>query len=294
MRARSAFRGVRGARRARFSLRKPVDCDRMENGERQLTFGPAIERLPWWQEVRQWLRRGDFVLLTVVGLLAAGMWAFIELAEEVFEGGTESFDRRILLAMRTSGDVDDPLGPRWLEEMGRDFTALGGVGVLTAVSLTVVAYLLLQQRAKTVLFVFASVGGGILISHLLKDFFDRPRPDLVPHGSIVYTASFPSGHSMLSAVTYLSLAALLARTHKRRVEKVYFILVAVVLTAVVGVSRVYLGVHWPTDVLAGWTAGSFWALLVWTVARWLQHRGKIEDQEQEPPDDPPPAAAPAP
>ena len=110
--------------------------------------------------------------------------------------------------------------------------------------------------------VVVAVVGGMLLSTGLKLGFERPRPDLVPHGARVYTASFPSGHAMLSAVTYLTLGALLARVQERRRVKAFFIGLAVVLTLLVGVSRVYLGVHWPSDVLAGWCVGAAWAVLV--------------------------------
>jgi undecaprenyl-diphosphatase len=116
----------------------------------------------------------------------------------------------------------------------------------------------------------------MLLSTLLKMGFDRPRPDLVPHGALVYTASFPSGHATLSAVVYLTLGALLARVQPRLVLKLYLLGLAILLTVMVGVSRVYLGVHWPTDVLAGWAVGAAWALLCWATALWLQRRGRVE------------------
>ena len=125
-------------------------------------------------------------------------------------------------------------------------------------------------------FVFASVVSGTLVSLVLKSLFERPRPELVPRAADILTASFPSGHSMLSAVVYLTLGALLARSQPRKRLKAYFLLLGLLLTLMIGVSRVYLGVHWPTDVLAGWTAGASWAILCWLVARRLQRRHAIE------------------
>ncbi len=220
----------------------------------------------------------------LVGLLALslGGWAFAELADEVLEGDTHALDEALLLAMRTPGDLSDPLGPGWLEEIGRDFTALGGVGVLTLVTLSVAGFLALAGKGRSAVFLLLAVGGGLLVSTLAKQGFDRPRPDLVPHESIVYTASFPSGHSMLSAVVYLTLGVMLARAQPRRGVKAYLMSVAVLLALAVGVSRVYLGVHWPTDVLAGWTAGAAWALACWLAATWLAARRAIEPEEGTP------------
>ncbi len=235
-------------------------------------FKKAV-RLPGRQELA--------VLLTVC-LLAGTAWSFLELAEHVQEGSTRGFDEKILLSLLNPDDISDPIGPRWVEELGRDFTALGGIGVLASVSLAVVGYLLLENKHRIALLVLLSVGGGIILSLLLKEIFGRPRPELVPHGSYVFTSSFPSGHSMMSAVTYLTLAALLARVHKRLRVRLYLLLLATLLTVVVGISRIYTGVHWPTDVVAGWTAGAFWALLCWELARWLQLRGRIEQEGADP------------
>lgn len=228
-----------------------------------------------------WLGRHELPLLLALFALAGGTWAFVELADEVVEGDTHAVDERLLLALRSPLDSQEPLGPGWMEEMGRDFTALGGVGVLVLVGLGVVGYFLLARRYRTALFTTVALSGGWLLSTVLKLGFDRPRPDLVPHGSIVYTASFPSGHSMMAAVTYLTLAAMLARAQSKRRLKAYVLLVAIVVTVLVGISRVYLGVHWPSDVLAGWTAGAAWAALCWLLARGLQRQGHIERERQE-------------
>ncbi len=215
-------------------------------------------------------------MLVATFAAATGLLAFAQLAEAVLEGDTRTFDEFLLLGLRRAADPSDPLGPRWLEEMMRDFTALGGTGVLSAVTLAVVGFLFLTGKRHAAAAVGVAVVGGLLLSQALKWGFARPRPDLVPHGQYVYTRSFPSGHAMLSAVVYLTLGALLARTQARRRVKLYLLAVAGSLTVVVGVSRVYLGVHWPTDVLAGWTVGAGWALLCWLVTLWLQKRGQVE------------------
>lgn len=222
---------------------------------------------------RRW---DELVPLAVFMLAAAALFAFVKLAEEMAEGETHAFDEMLLRALRNPADPADPLGPWWVESMFRDITALGGTTVLTIVTLGAVGYLLVDGKRAAALFVLAAIGGGTLLSNALKFAFARPRPELVAHLVDVRSLSFPSGHAMLSAVTFLTLGALLARVQPRRRLKAYLLGLALVLTLLVGASRVYLGVHWPTDVLAGWSAGAFWAMACWLAARWLQQRGRIE------------------
>lgn len=226
----------------------------------------------------RWIGGRELSVLVVLFALMGAMWGFIELADETLDGETGDFDRVVLLGMRNPVDVSDPLGPGWAEEMGRDFTALGGNAVLILLTLAVVGYLVIEGKRRIAVVVIVATLGALGTSLLLKQSFDRDRPDLVPHGSRVYTASFPSGHSMLAASTYLTLGALLARVQKRRRLKAYILLVAIGITLLVGASRVYLGVHWPTDVIAGWTAGAGWALMCWLLARWLQQHGAVEEE----------------
>ena len=221
------------------------------------------------------LARAEFAILATICIAAGGLWGFVTLAGEMREGETEAFDRAMLLAFRNPADLSDPIGPLWVEEAMRDVTALGSNVVLILVTLAVIGFLLLIRNRAAALLVLASVAGGTLLGNLLKIGFERPRPDLVLHGMGVHTASFPSNHAMLSAVTYLTLGALLARLEVRRPAKIYFIAVALILAIVVGLSRLYLGVHWPTDVLAGWSIGAAWAMAVWLVALWLQRRGQV-------------------
>ena len=236
-----------------------------------------------------WVRNHDNLLVLIVALMVVGgVWGFVNIAEEVTEGETQHFDEWAVKSLRmpdpeatpAAPRPDVPIGPRWLREVGRDMTALGGVAVLCLVTLGVAGYLLMLRKYHAMWLVLVATLGGLVASTLLKQAFDRPRPE-VDHYSHVYTSSFPSGHSMLSAVVYLTLGSLLTRLVPRRMVKIYLIVVALLLTFLVGVSRVYMGVHYPTDVLAGWTAGLVWALICWLAARYLQKRGKVEkDTEQ--------------
>ncbi len=171
-----------------------------------------------------------------------------------------------------------PIGPAWMTEVGRDLTALGGVAVLVLLTLVAAGYLFLDRKYAGMSFLLAAVVSGLILSSVLKASFDRPRPQIVPYLSDTYTSSFPSGHSMMSAIVYLTLGTLMAQLIARRRFKFYFLAVALLLTGLVGISRVYMGVHYPTDVLAGWTAGLVWATVCLLAVRKLQRRGAIEKQ----------------
>lgn len=216
---------------------------------------------------------GPLLSLSACGFFA---WAFMEVADGVLEGETHTFDSTILLALRNPQNLADPLGPGWVEEAARDITGLGGYAILSLLTAATFFYLLMVGKRATAFLVLVAIVGGTLLSHGLKLGFERPRPDLVPHATQVYTASFPSGHAMLSAVTFLTLGALLARAEKSRRVSAFIMGLAIVMTLMVGTSRVYLGVHWPSDVLAGWSVGAAWASLCWFVALQLQRRGQVE------------------
>ncbi|CAD77479.1 MAG TPA: phosphatase PAP2 family protein [Rhodopirellula baltica] len=230
----------------------------------------------------RWLRGREPILLVVVLLVVGGIWTFAQIAGEVIEGETKAFDEWAVRAMRQPDNPAQPIGPPFLQEMGRDATALGGIGALSLFTIVIAGYLWLDRKRHMTVFLIASTLGGLVISLSLKHLFDRPRPDMVPHLSIVHTSSFPSGHSMLSAVVYLTLGSLLASVLPRQTLRIYTLAVACVLTLIVGVSRVYLGVHYPTDVLAGWIAGLTWALSCWLLARRFQRSGQIETEQDAP------------
>jgi undecaprenyl-diphosphatase len=224
--------------------------------------------------------RREVLAIAGLALAAGGLLVFASLADEIMEQEPLHFDRVLLLALRT-GDNNDPIGPPWVEIMFTDLTSLGSTTILALATLGVIGYLLIARRSGTALLVLGAVVGGTLLNNLLKLFFDRPRPDLVAHIVDTQTTSFPSGHAMISAATYLTLGLLLARVQTRRIFRVYIIAVAIGITFLVGVSRVYLGVHWPSDVLAGWCAGASWAILCWLLAIFLQRRHQIAPPGEE-------------
>jgi undecaprenyl-diphosphatase len=210
--------------------------------------------------------------LTVVLFILLGLWLFIALTDHVAEGHSEKFDMSVIVWFHNHR------GPPALRDAGRDLTALGGVTVLTLVTTTVTGFLLITRKRGAALLVVIAVTGGLLIGSTIKSRVHRDRPPLEYQEAYVFTKSYPSGHSMLSAVTYLTLGALLAQVTAGVWIRVYIIAVAMLVTFLVGLSRVYLGVHWPTDVLAGWTAGLVWSILCLFVARILQKRGAVEKE----------------
>lgn len=226
--------------------------------------------------------RGLALCRTEVALLAAplvvvgGVWAFAELADEVVEGETARWDGAVLGALRRGGE---PIGPSWLAEGALEVTALGSNAVLGLTTLVVAGYLLLRRLRRETAYLLLAIVGGLVVSTILKYAFGRERPEAALHLAPTRTPSFPSGHSMLAAVVWLTLGSMLARLHERRRVKAYIVGVALLVTLLVGSSRVYLGVHFPSDVLAGWTVGLVWATLVWAVARWLQVRGEMREAD---------------
>jgi undecaprenyl-diphosphatase len=211
------------------------------------------------------LRRLESKALLALLAGAGAVWAFLAVGGEMREGETLALDERILLAFRAPGNPADPLGSHSFQEAMRDITALGGFTVLTLVTVVAAIAFLLHGKVRHALTLVVTVLVAQAGSEGLKQLYGRPRPELVPHGVSVYSASFPSGHSMLSAAVYLTLAVLVASLEPRRATKALVFVTAVVVMAAVGISRIYLAVHWPSDVLAGWCGGAACAFLAWSV-----------------------------
>ncbi len=212
---------------------------------------PATRRPPW--------------LLVAGAIVAAALWALIHLASEIREGDALSFDRTLMLAMRLPGQPTMPAGPAWLPSAMRDMTALGGGPVLTLVIALVAVFLLLKRQWRTATLVVVGTASGGLAIAALKSLFARARPDLFDHLADVSSASFPSGHAGNSAIVYFTLATLLFPVVRDWRQRTLLMVAALGVVGLIGVSRVYLGVHWPSDVLAGWLFGALWAMLWWGI-----------------------------
>lgn len=212
------------------------------------------------------------MLLLALAVVAA-LLAFTLIASQVSSGTTKGFDEAVLMALRRADNPSVTIGPAWVEGTALELTALGSAGVLAAVVTAVAGYLTIERRFALLIVTLASTLGGWTLSYYLKEIFARHRPTVVPHLQSASSPSFPSGHAMLSAVVYLTLGVMLARSTKDRRLRIYFVVTAMVLTFIVGMTRIFIGVHYPTDVLGGWVAGSFWALLCAFLERALERRG---------------------
>jgi len=209
-------------------------------------------------------------MLAALFVMVVMCWGFIELADEMREGETREIDAWILLSFRQPQDLSIPMGPPWLLEVANDVTALGGQTILALFTMLAIGYCIIIHRLGTAALIVAASAGAAAFSTLLKWSFSRSRPDIVPHLVEVTSASFPSGHAMLSAAVYLSLGAIIAQITPGHRPKIYIMSAALLISGLVGVSRLYLGVHFPSDVLAGWSAGLAWAIFCWIMAFYLR------------------------
>jgi undecaprenyl-diphosphatase len=208
-----------------------------------------------------------------VGLLALSLLGLgIHIAGELIEGERFGLDAAILLALRVPGDPARPIGPEWLLQSAIDVSALGGFTLMWLFGVAGLAFLLYAGKRAEAGWIALSMVGSALIDGLLKQWIARPRPELVPHLALVHDPSFPSGHAMISAALYLTLALMLAEAERGLAARVGLVAFFGLIVLLIGISRVYLGVHWPSDVLAGWCFGAVWALLVFAGNRWLRGR----------------------
>lgn len=211
----------------------------------------------------RWRWTEKLALTTCVG----GVCVFGVLLVMISLPTTQEFEESVIRQMRVSDDSSKQVGPRWLAESMRDWTAMGGYSVLSTITLLVTVFLILERRNVHARIILATVTAGYLLVLFLKNVASRPRPDIVPHHSYVDSPSFPSGHSMMSAIVYLMLGLMLSDLASHRRVKVFLVVSALVISATVGCSRIFMGVHYPTDVLAGWWAGTSFALGCWLIIR---------------------------
>lgn len=211
-------------------------------------------------------------LLAAIAVVGAAICGFLALHSEVREGDTNAFDRALILALRQTIDPNQLRGPRWFHEMARDITALGGFTVLGLITLAALAVLLVYNRRRQAAVFAAAAVAAQVAAEVIKHYVGRPRPAFVAQYDLIASSSFPSGHSMMAPAIYFTLAAIVAAGELRFGARVLLLAGSVALVVAIGVSRVYLGVHWPTDVIAGWTLGSAVALLAWVGLRWPERR----------------------
>ena len=212
-------------------------------------------------------------LWPVLGLLAlAAVGLVAALVDEIAEGGAFRFDDALLIALRRPGHLDRPIGSAWLLQSAIDLSALGGFTLQWLLGGASGLFLVYVKRRAEAAWLAGSVLGASVMNAGLKSMLHRPRPELVPHLAVVSNASFPSGHAMISAAIYLTVGAMLAETQPRRTARIFLMAFSGLLVVLIGVSRIYLGVHWPSDVLASWCLGSVWALVVFVANRALRAR----------------------
>jgi len=217
----------------------------------------------------QWKKTEVFGML----MMLTGLAVFVALAAQLGTPSVQRFDESVVRSLRNVKDLAQPIGPSWFKELTRDFTALGGYGILSTITILVTTFLHLERRPARAHFVVVTIVAGYSLSMTLKALIARPRPDIVPWLSHVHSSSFPSGHSMMSAVVYLSLGLMLSDLTSRRLVKTFVIAAPLTISSLVGLSRVYMGVHYPTDVVAGWWLGISWSLACWlAIRRWRAFR----------------------
>ena len=232
--------------------------------------------------------RTEFAALGALLVVALGVMSFIELADDMTEADGRAFDSAVLTWMQPV--AGEPRGPWWLHEAAADVTSLGGIAVLGLFAVATVGFLLIENKRLSALMLLLGLAGGVLLSEGLKGLFGRERPPAAYQAVETLNASFPSGHALLSAVFYLSVAVMLTRAFPQKRLKAYVLGVGVVLAMMVGLTRVYLGAHWASDVLAGWCVGAAWAMALWlaayAVARFQRdHHAPLQD-EAAPPEEP--------
>lgn len=244
-----------------------------KSGERMTRYLQSDRILGW---LAKGVRTGNVHRLPVVlvATLTLGVYVFIELAEEMAEGEIRRIDEMLFLSLRVAGDPSIPLGPAWLQETAVEITAIGGYPLIILTLGAVAGFFIVTRRYGAAAYAVLAVGSGALLTQTLKQYYGRPRPDLVDHLDTVHTLSFPSGHALVTTVAYLTMASLVIGFLNARRARIYVLSVAIFVAFIVGISRVYVGVHWPSDVAAGWALGAAWASLSWLILHFITQRSR--------------------
>lgn len=226
------------------------------------------------------LRVARTEIAAVAALLVAtlGVLIFVEVADGMREADGQAFDQAVLAAVRPfADDPGRPWGPWWLHEAAADLTSLGGISVLTLFALIALGFLFIMGKRLSALMLVVGLAGGVALSEGLKAVFERERPPAVYQAVETLNASFPSGHALLATVFYLTLGVMLTRAFPRRELKIYILGSAVLIALLIGLTRIYLGAHWASDVFAGWSVGAAWSMVLWLAAYAAARRQRVND-----------------
>lgn len=220
--------------------------------------------------------RAEVAAVIALLIIALGVFVFVRLADNLPQIDGEGFDWLVLGAVRPiAGDPSMPWGPWWLHEAAMDISSLGGISVLGLFALIALGFLLMSAKRLSALLLVVGLAGGVFLSEGLKAVFDRARPPQAYQVVDTLNASFPSGHALLSTVFYLSVGVMMTRAFPRRRFKAYAIGVGIVIALLIGLTRIYLGAHWASDVFGGWSVGAAWAMLLWLVAYAAERRQRV-------------------
>jgi undecaprenyl-diphosphatase len=239
------------------------------------------QHVVFWRRALR-IARTEIAALSALLIIALGVMTFVEVADDMTEADGQGFDQAVLHWLQPV--AGQPRGPWWLHEAAADLTSLGGISVLTLFAVIALAFLLIQRKRLSALLLVVGLVGGVALSEGLKALFERERPPIAYQAVETLNASFPSGHALLSTVFYLTLGVMLTRAFPKKRLKAFVLGAAILIALLIGLTRVYLGAHWASDVIAGWCAGAAWAMALWLVAYAIERRqtaahARLQDDE---------------
>lgn len=233
----------------------------------------ATSRIPIFLRRMLRIARTEIAAVTALFVVALGVMTFVEVADDMTEADGQAFDQAVLAWMQPV--AGEPRGPWWLQEAAADLTSLGGISVLGLFAVIAITFLLIQRKRLSALLLVLGLAGGVALSEGLKALFERERPPAAFQAVETLNASFPSGHALLSTVFYLTLGVMLTRAFPRAHLKAFVLGAAMTVALLIGLTRVYLGAHWASDVFAGWCAGAAWAMALWLAAYAIGRRQAV-------------------